>query len=182
LSIAELAANSDRNPQGYTEEIFFSHKGSPKASLIGSIVTDLTAGSLYTIASLELNDIVAPVRSGVLILSLCILILLLGIFLISRNALYAGRKNEEARKEILLLKEKSRTLEEIHRKEQEISHNLRLQELGAVTSGIAHKFNNLLTPIMGYSSMLLETLPPEEDSNEKRKLRYIPRPKGPRIL
>ena len=33
--------------------------------------------------------------------------------------------------------------------------------MGTLTSAIAHEFNNLLTPIMGYSMMALEQLPPE---------------------
>lgn len=32
-----------------------------------------------------------------------------------------------------------------------------------MTSGIAHEFNNLLTPIMGYSIMSMEKLPPENE-------------------
>ena len=46
---------------------------------------------------------------------------------------------------------------------EELAHHQRLETIGTLTSSIAHEFNNLLTPIMGYSMMALEKLPPEEE-------------------
>jgi signal transduction histidine kinase len=56
-------------------------------------------------------------------------------------------------------------LEDLNREEQELAHRLRLQEIGMMASGIAHEFNNLLTPIMGYSLMVLERLSIEEETD-----------------
>ena len=53
-------------------------------------------------------------------------------------------------------------MDELIRKQQQLAHHQRLETLGTMTSSIAHEFNNLLTPIMGYSMMALEKLPPEE--------------------
>lgn len=44
-----------------------------------------------------------------------------------------------------------------------LAHRQRLETIGVMTSSIAHEFNNLLTPIMSYSMMVLEKLPPEEE-------------------
>lgn len=38
-----------------------------------------------------------------------------------------------------------------------------LQTIGTLTSSIAHEFNNLLTPIMGYSILVLEQLPSDAE-------------------
>ena len=46
---------------------------------------------------------------------------------------------------------------------RELAHHQRLETIGTLTSSIAHEFNNLLTPIMGYSLMALEKLPSDED-------------------
>ena len=46
---------------------------------------------------------------------------------------------------------------------EQLAHHQRLETIGMLTSSIAHEFNNLLTPIMGYSMMALEKLPPEEE-------------------
>lgn len=44
---------------------------------------------------------------------------------------------------------------------QKLAHRQRLETIGLLTSSISHEFNNLLTPIMGYSMMALEKLEPE---------------------
>lgn len=53
-----------------------------------------------------------------------------------------------------------------HKKQEQeamesMAHRQRLETIGLLTSSISHEFNNLLTPIMGYSLMVLEKLPPE---------------------
>ena len=57
--------------------------------------------------------------------------------------------------ELSAARERAQAMEEINRQQQSIAHAERLQELGVMTSGIAHEFNNLLTPIMGQSMLLL---------------------------
>jgi signal transduction histidine kinase len=54
-------------------------------------------------------------------------------------------------------------MEDLNRQTRALAHHQRLETLGTLTSSIAHEFNNLLTPIMGYSLMALEKLPPEEE-------------------
>lgn len=44
---------------------------------------------------------------------------------------------------------------------EQLAHRQRLETIGLLTSSISHEFNNLLTPIMGYSMMALEKLEPE---------------------
>ena len=46
---------------------------------------------------------------------------------------------------------------------RDLAHHQRLETIGTLTASMAHEFNNLLTPIMGYSLMALEKLPPEEE-------------------
>ena len=40
-----------------------------------------------------------------------------------------------------------------------IAHQQRPQIMGTMTGGIAHEFNNLLTPIMGYADLMMMELP-----------------------
>lgn len=57
--------------------------------------------------------------------------------------------------------------EQLHRENREaaqaMAHRQRLETIGTLTASIAHEFNNLLTPIMGYSMMALEKLPAGEE-------------------
>ena len=47
------------------------------------------------------------------------------------------------------LRKLNEQLEELRAREEKLAHQQRLQLLGTMTGGIAHEFNNLLTPIMG---------------------------------
>lgn len=87
-------------------------------------------------------------------------ILAAGILLLAGLLLFTRRKDERA---LMVLERKNKQMEELNRRTQELAHNQRLQTIGTLTSSIAHEFNNLLTPIMGYSMMCLEKLPPEEE-------------------
>ena len=66
------------------------------------------------------------------------------------------------------LRKLNEQLEELRAREEKLAHQQRLQLLGTMTGGIAHEFNNLLTPIMGYSAMLL--MDAEEGSEQKQDL------------
>jgi len=66
--------------------------------------------------------------------------------------------------QMTVLKERADLMEEINRQQQSLAHNERLQQLGVMTSGMAHEFNNLMTPIMGQSHLLLEQLADQDDT------------------
>ena len=61
-------------------------------------------------------------------------------------------------REIRMLQRKNEAMEELNRQMQEMAHHQRLELIGTLTSSISHEFNNLLTPIMGYSLMALERI------------------------
>ena len=82
-----------------------------------------------------------------------------GIALLVGLMIRARHKDE---RELLLLRRKNEQMEELNRQTQELAHHQRLETIGTLTSSIAHEFNNLLTPIMGYSILVLEQLPPED--------------------
>ncbi len=72
--------------------------------------------------------------------------------------------NRRDRLELRAVKERADLMEEINRQQQSLAHTERLQQLGVMTSGIVHEFNNMLTPIMSQSMLLLEELADQEDS------------------
>lgn len=74
-------------------------------------------------------------------------------------------KNKEAYEmETRYLKELNKSTESLRRKDAELHHKRKLETIGTLTRGIAHEFNNILTPIMGYSEMLLRTMDPDLDT------------------
>lgn len=88
-------------------------------------------------------------------------ITVLGIALLIIYLIWIYRKEERSQREIEILKEKKEAMEALNEQTKELAHHQRLETIGILTSGVAHEFNNLMTPIMGYSIMTMETLPPE---------------------
>ena len=72
-------------------------------------------------------------------------------------------------REINDLKELNEQLEKMHRSEQSIAHQQRLQIMGTMIGGIAHEFNNFLTPIMGYAELLMMELPEGSEEQDSAK-------------
>lgn len=72
-------------------------------------------------------------------------------------------KNRRSADKISALKEVNSALEELHRSEESLAHGQRLQLMGTLTGGIAHEFNNFLTPITGYADLILAETDPDSE-------------------
>lgn len=81
--------------------------------------------------------------------------------------IYGIQKNRQKLQiETRYLRDMNRTLEELHESREQVRHYQKLQTIGALAGGIVHEFNNLLTPIMGYSEFLKQQLGPENEYYE----------------
>jgi signal transduction histidine kinase/CheY-like chemotaxis protein len=60
------------------------------------------------------------------------------------------------------VKERQREEQEHRSLEQQLHHARRIDSVGRLTGGIAHDLNNLLSPILGLSSIVLEELRPQD--------------------
>lgn len=105
------------------------------------------------ILPLKITAIRMAAAGGVLVLGIAFLLILL---------LQTMQKTQRTMQEIQILQEKNAAMEELNRRTQKLAHHQRLEIMGMLTSGIAHEFNNMLTPIMGYSMMILEKLPQDD--------------------
>lgn len=83
-------------------------------------------------------------------------LLFIGVFLIFTF----GRKQYLLGRETTYLRDLNQTLEDLNRSEEKVHHYEKLNIIGTMTSGIAHEFNNLLTPILGFSDLLQDQLDP----------------------
>ena len=90
-----------------------------------------------------------------------VLMVVFGIVVVAVKLIGASRKNEEIKEKLKLLEAENREMEELMKRSMEMEHLQRLETIGAMTSGIAHEFNNILTPIMGYSQMSMDMIDPE---------------------
>lgn len=126
---------------------------------------------LIVSAVIDYDEISLPVSKGVIrILAVAgFLGALLIMLLVLLTILWRSMNRFQA--ENAYLRKLNEQLEELRAREEKLAHQQRLQLLGTMTGGIAHEFNNLLTPIMGYSAMLL--MDAEEGSEQKQDLQEI---------
>lgn len=73
------------------------------------------------------------------------------------------KRNTENAAQITALRDVNQALEELHRSEEFLQHGQRLQLMGTLTGGIAHEFNNFLTPIAGYADLIMADADPSSE-------------------
>lgn len=93
----------------------------------------------------------------------CINILVVGILALTFALVCICCRDRRHRTELKRLEKKKAAMEQLNRETRELAHHQRLQTIGTLTASIAHEFNNLLTPIMGYSMLALEKIPQENE-------------------
>lgn len=143
---------------------WWAEDGYPRVRKI-SAYSPVQVGEDFLILSavMDYDDIYIPVVEGVLRLVLLFLAFFLIMVAMAWYIAYMFLQKQKDTRKIAYLTELNHLLEEMHRSEETIAHQQRLQIMGTMTGGIAHEFNNLLTPIMGYADLLLMDL--EEDSD-----------------
>lgn len=122
-------------------------------------------------AVVDYDDFCTPVEAGFQKVSLLFIGALAAFTILM---LFAGKllfEQRQAMEKIIELRELNERLEEIHQGEEMLAHQQRLQVMGTMTGGIAHEFNNFLTPIMGYAELLMLEL--DEESDEYDNAREI---------
>lgn len=68
------------------------------------------------------------------------------------------RNRQKLKLETRYLKEINSTMEALYQSREEARHYQKLTTMGTLAGGIAHEFNNLLTPIIGYSEFIREQI------------------------
>ncbi len=160
LSLDHLRQAEDtQNVSTVIEDIQIPGLGS--SYLFNCATLPLTDDTLIIGTAMDRAQVIAAMRSASVQLWLSCVLLALGVLLMLFVTIRTKQSNQQAVHEIELLRERSRLLEEINTREQKNFHAQRLQEVGTMAAGIVHEFNNLLTPIMGYTVMTLDTLPEE---------------------
>ncbi|HJC48679.1 MAG TPA: response regulator [Candidatus Lachnoclostridium pullistercoris] len=90
---------------------------------------------------------------GLLAVVICALILTGGAIIHHQR-----RERQKLKMETKYLRDMNRTLEELHRSQEQIRHYQKLTTIGMLAGGIVHEFNNLLTPVIGYAEFLMEQM------------------------
>jgi signal transduction histidine kinase len=184
-SLKQMIDKQNRGEEGVSE--YFSYwwvdPGVPEVKKISAYSpVQIGEGFLVISAVIDYNDIYIPVAAGFFKLGLvffCAMAIVLGLVIYIGDLRVQKRKDTE---QITYLLELNKILEEIHQSEESIAHQQRLQIMGTMTGGIAHEFNNLLTPIMGYAELLMLDLPERSENHENASEIYEASTKAKEII
>lgn len=184
-SLQQMIENQNRGEAGVSEyySYWWQDPGVPEVKKVSAYSPAVIGnGFLVVSAVIDYNDIYIPVAAGFFKLGLVflgIVSVLLGMVLYIGDLRVQKKKDTE---EIAYLWELNKILEEMHQSEETIAHQQRLQIMGTMTGGIAHEFNNLLTPIMGYAELLMYGLSEGEENYDSASEIYEASRKAKEII
>lgn len=116
------------------------------------------------------DQMIRPIWSAAVLMLLSSVVIAAGAGTLLLFLMRSRRGHRQAQEELEVLRAKAEAMEVLNVQAQAVAHRQRLESIGMLTSGIAHEFNNLLTPIMGYSILILEKLPPEDTESYENAL------------
>ena len=168
-SLEEMIAQQMSGEEGITiYDSYWWAEDPPTATTKVSAYSPAQIGDDFLIISavIDYSELTVPVSSGAYrilavagVLGTIVLVMFFALFIMIRRERRIEQENA-------YLKQVNEQLEELRKREERMSHQQRLQLIGTMTGGIAHEFNNLLTPIMGYASLLLAETPEEDEKHQ----------------
>lgn len=119
--------------------------------------TTYKIGDVKWIISVQMDyaEIAAPIHNALVNISLIAIIILILFTTMIYTALKVNKERKELEIETKYLKELNKAWEELIKSEAQLRHSHKLQTIGVLASSVAHEFNNQLSPIIGYSEILL---------------------------
>lgn len=144
---------ADKEPKLVKKITAYTHADIEKGFLIVSAVMDYSA-----VAKLIINDVMS-----IVLLAIVIVIEVSGLML---YIILSLRRRNKIATENEYLKELNKSLQTLHENELIMAHQQQLQIIGTMTGGIAHEFNNLLTPIMGYAGLMISGMTEKDEYYE----------------
>lgn len=174
-SLEKMIEDQKKRKEGISHyySYWWTNEERPRVQKISAYSPVQIGDSFWVVSAvIDYDDLYEPIAEGFLKM-VCIFV---GILLAAGIAVVLfGRVMRDMRRavrEINDLKELNEQLEKMHRSEQSIAHQQRLQIMGTMTGGIAHEFNNFLTPIMGYAELLMMELPEGSEEQDSAKEIY----------
>ena len=146
--------------------IRYPGSGSSEESLVVTVPVKSSGDELVIGAALRFSEFDSFLSDTLKEVAWIILLELGGALVLVLIAAWVMVQNRRNALELSAVREQAELMEEINRQQQSLYHSERLQQLGVMTGGMVHEFNNMLTPIMGQSLLLLEQLADRDESLE----------------
>lgn len=184
-SLEHMIEKQNRGESGVSEyySYWWLYPSVPEVKKISAYSPAIIGNSFLVVSAvIDYSDIYIPVATGFFKLGLVFFGIVAAVLVLG---FYIGDLRVQKRKdreEIAYLWELNKILEDLHQSEETIAHQQRLQVMGTMTGGIAHEFNNLLTPIMGYAELLMLDLPESSESYDNASEIYEASAKAKEII
>lgn len=123
----------------------------------------------------EIQDPMNTFLFGILLLTLFISFV---VYFFMQALSKASKGKKELEQETQYLKILNESSERLRQQESELYHSQKLKMIGTLAGGISHDINNLLTPIYGYSELMLAQITPEHPFYEDIHEIYTASQKG----
>lgn len=146
--------------------------------------TPVNLGDHFWVIALTMSydEIQGPINTFLIKIAAVISLIVIIIYFFASTLLKMKKNKEELEKETKYLKQLNETSEQLRKKEAELNHAHKLKIVGTFAGGIAHDINNLLTPILGYSELLLMQLPDGGEYQEEVQEIYKASQKGKELV
>lgn len=128
--------------------------------------------------TMSYEEIKSPMNTflfGILLLTLFISFV---VYFFMQALSKASKGKRELEQETQYLKILNESSERLRQQESELYHSQKLKMIGTLAGGISHDINNLLTPIYGYSELMLAQITPEHPFYDDIKEIYSASQKG----
>lgn len=156
LAVTRAAYESKRGSAKFQSR-WWQDEGHPPVTKLLAYAR-IEAGNNFWVVSIvtdawEIRELVVANLAKLTAITLSILLVLV---VAVAFILQMRRRQLVLERETLHLQRHNEMLEEVQRSQEQLRHYQKLETLGTFANGIAHEFNNLLTPIIGLSAMVEE--------------------------
>ena len=165
-SLAELLAAQLTQPSGIMTyySYWWTDPDLPRVQKISAFRKLELGNSFWTVSAVvDYDDLYQPVARSFRKMAGMFCVIAGIMALLTLLLFHLQKKNSRNAARITALQEVNTALEELHRSEEFLQHGQRLQLMGTLTGGIAHEFNNFLTPITGYADLIMADADPDSE-------------------
>lgn len=165
-SLAELLATQLTQPSGIMTyySYWWTAPDLPRVQKISAFRKLELGDSFWTVSAVvDYDDLYQPVARSFRKMAGMFCVIAGIMALLTLLLFHLQKKNNRNAARITALQEVNTALEELHRSEEFLQHGQRLQLMGTLTGGIAHEFNNFLTPITGYADLIMADADPDSE-------------------
>lgn len=166
-SLSDMVAQQNAEESGIYQyySYWWTNPDLPRVQKISAHVHAHVLNDFWVVSAVvDYSDLYSPIVSGyqrIILVFIGILFLFLTLAFCIMKLQLDKQKNAL---EIKYLRDLTEALEELRLSEENLAHQQRLQVIGTMTGGLAHEFNNFLTPIEGFAELIMDESDPESET------------------